>query len=377
MITKIGQNRKQPQGYSAFILDKFPPVNGFSVSSQILKKANKATLLLGKLDGITQLLPDVDFFLFMYIRKDASSSSQIEGTQATMINAIESESDTSDCLPADVSDILHYIHALNYGIERLKNFPLSLRTIKEIHGKLMNDGRKTHFADPGNFRTSQNWIGGTSISNALFVPPPVHEMTEALHDLENFIHLDDSLSPIIKAGIIHAQFETIHPFLDGNGRTGRLLITFYIGLQKMLERPVLFLSSYFKKHQEIYYQKINGYHYGEVDQWLDFFLDGIIETALEAIETVKKITILRETDIKKVHSLGKTASSSAVKILPQLFKLPIVNVAKIQEWTGFTRQGAQKIIDRFVDLEILEQKDKNKTYGRSFIYRRYTDIFND
>lgn len=377
MITPIGKNRKQPQGYEAFIPNKFPPEDGFLIAPKVIKKATEATLLLGKLDGITQLLPDVDFFLFMYIRKDASSSSQIEGTQATMINAIEAESDTSDHFPEDVSDILDYIHALNHGIERLKDFPLTLRTIKETHQNLMKDGRKTHFADPGNFRTSQNWIGGTSPNNALFVPPPVHEMNEALYDLEKFIHTADSLSPIIKAGMIHGQFETIHPFLDGNGRTGRLLITFYIGLQKMLERPVLFLSSYFKKYQKVYYEKINGYHNGEVNQWLEFFLDGVIETALEAIETVKKITILRQEDLGKVHSLGKTASESAIKILPLLFQLPIVNVAKIQEWTGFTRQGAQKVIDRFVNLGILEIKDENKTYGRSFIYRRYTDIFKD
>jgi len=377
MILKIGQNQKQPQGYSAFIPEKFPPKEGFVFDPKVVKKSTEATLLLGKLDGITQLLPDVDFFLFMYIRKDASSSSQIEGTKATIINAIEAESDTSDSFPEDVNDILKYIKALNYGIERIKNFSLSLRMIKEIHQQLMENGRKTHFADPGNFRTSQNWIGGTSPTNASFVPPPVYEMNNALSDLEQFIHTDDTLSPIIKAGIIHGQFETIHPFLDGNGRTGRLLITFYIELQKILERPVLFLSSYFKKHQKTYYQKIYSYHYGQLNEWLEFFLDGVIETAQEAIETVKKITILREQDMAKVQSLGKTASESAVKILPLLFQLPIVNVTKMQEWTGFTRQGAQKVIDRFVKLGILEQKDENKTYGRSFIYRRYTDIFEE
>ncbi len=376
MIT-IGKFRKQPQGYSAFIPAKFPPEKGFSITTNVAQKATKATLLLGKLDGITQLLPDVDFFLFMYIRKDASSSSQIEGTQATMINAIEAESDTSNHIPEDVNDILHYIHALNYGIERLKDFPLTLRTIKEIHQRIMKDGRKSHFADPGNFRASQNWIGGTSLNNALFIPPPVHEMKNALHDLEKFIHADDSISPIIKAGIIHGQFETIHPFLDGNGRTGRLLITFYILLKKMLERPVLFLSSYFKKHQKIYYEKINGYHAGEVNQWLEFFLDGVIETSQEAIEIVKKINVLRQEDLEKIQSLGKTASESAIKILPLLFQLPIVNVAKIQDWTGFTRQGAQKVIDRFIELGILEVKDEDKIYGRSFIYQRYINIFSN
>jgi len=374
---KIGQIKKQSTGYSAFVPDKFPPKDGFEFSPKIIQKASNATLLLGKLDGITQLLPDLDFFLFMYIRKDAASSSQIEGTKATMIDAIEAESKTTEKLPEDVDDILHYIKALNYGLERLKKFPISLRFLKEIHKELMKDARASHYSDPGNFRTTQNWIGGTAPNNAHFVPPPPEEMKNALSDLEKFLHDSDDLLPIIKAGIIHAHFETIHPFLDGNGRTGRILITLYLWLNKLLDRPVLFLSSYFKRHQKVYYLRLDGYHEGEIEPWLDFFLDGVSDTAQQAIETVKQITTLREEDMKKIHSLGKTDADSAIAVMPQLFKLPIVNVAVIQEWTGFTRQGAQKVIDRFVDLGILEQKDETKTYGRSFIYRRYVDIFNE
>lgn len=373
---QIGRYVNQPQGYKAFILNPFPPDKGFKLSSEIISKATNATFKIGKLDGITQLLPDVDFFLFMYIRKDAASSTQIEGTQATMIDAIEAESEVSDTLPDDVDDILHYIKALNYGLERLKEFPLSLRLIKEIHYELMQNARKTHFADPGNFRRTQNWIGGTSPGNAFFVPPPPYEMKKALDDFEKFLHQKDSLLPIIKAGIIHAQFETIHPFLDGNGRTGRMLITIYLNLVKLLEKPVLFLSSYFKKYQDIYYQRLQEYHNGEIEKWLDFFLDGVIETADEAVETVKKITILREEDMRKIQSLGKMAAENTIKILPLLFKIPIVNVTKIQEWTGFTRQGAQKVIDRLVELDILKLKDKNKKYGRTYVYKKYLDIFN-
>lgn len=374
---KIGNVQNQPQGYKAFVLSSFPPSEGFVFSSKIIQKASTATLLLGKLDGITQLLPDLDFFLFMYIRKDATSSSQIEGTKATMIDAIEAESKTSEKLPDDVDDILHYIHALNYGLKRLKDFPVSLRFIKEIHKELMKDARSSHFSDPGNFRKSQNWIGGTTPNNAHFVPPPPHEMENALGDLEEFLHLKDDVLPILKAGIIHAHFETIHPFLDGNGRTGRILITLFMWLQNLLDRPVLFLSTYFKKHQKIYYDRLDGYRFGNIDEWLDFFLDGVIEVAKEAIEIVKKITVLREEDMKKIQSLGKTAAESSINVLPQLFKLPIVNVSTIQKWTKFTRQGAQKVIDRFVELGILEQKDENQNYGRSFIYRRYIDIFNE
>ena len=372
---EIGRFIKQNDRYKAFIPNKFPPSKDLEFSKKLVLKHSSAERLLGKLDGITQLLPDVDFFIFMYIRKDAASSSQIEGTQATMIDAIEAEAKTTESLPKDVDDILHYIKALNYGLKRLAEFPMSLRFIRELHKKLMETARTTQFSDPGNFRKSQNWIGGTTPANASYVPPPPSEMQRALDDFEKFIHSKDDLLPLLKAGLIHAQFETIHPFLDGNGRTGRLLITFYLWLSKLLEKPVLFLSSYFKKHQQVYYARLNGYHRGKVEQWLNFLLDGVIETAEQAISTAQAITKLRQEDMEKIQALSKTASESGVVVLRKLFALPIVNVNTIKGWTGFTRQGAQRVIDRFVKLGILEQKDKNETYGRSFIYRRYVDIF--
>jgi Fic family protein len=280
-------------------------------------------------------------------------------------------------LPEDVDDIIHYIDSINYGINRMKDFPLSLRLIKETHKTLMTGARSTHSADPGHFRQTQNWIGGSNINNAIFVPPPVEDMKHSMGELEKFIHNDDHILPALKSGIIHGQFETIHPFLDGNGRTGRLLITLYLMDKKLLDYPVLFLSNYFKKHQQLYYQCLNGYHHGHIEVWLNFFLDGIIETVDEAITTAKKITQIREEDSKKMHALGKTAAKTSIEVLINLYKLPIVNVNKIKDWTGFTRQGAQKVIDRFVDLEILKQKDESKSYGRSFIYKRYVDIFNE
>ena len=372
---EIGKLIKQNDGYKAFIPDKFPPDKGLVFSQKLFIKHSNAERLLGKLDGITLLLPDVDFFIFMYIRKDASSSSQIEGTQATMIDAIEAEAKTSESLPKDVDDILHYIKALNYGLKRLADFPMSLRFIRELHRELMEEARVTHFSDPGNFRRSQNWIGGTSPTNASYVPPPPLEMQKALDDFERFLHMNDELLPLLKAGLIHAQFETIHPFLDGNGRTGRLLLTFYLWQNKLIEKPVLFLSSYFKKHQKLYYAKLDGYHYGMVEEWLAFLLDGVIEIAEQAIAVAQAITVLRQQDMEKIQALSKSASESAVIVLRRLFALPIVNVNTVKEWTGFTRQGAQRVINRFVDIGILEQKDKNEKYGRSFIYRRYLDIF--
>lgn len=377
-IIKIGLNIEQKQGFKAFIPCYFPPKDGFNFDPKILKKCDEATRLLGKLDGITKLLPDADFFILMYLRKDAASSSQIEGTGATMINAIEADVNIRANIPEDVDDILHYIKALNYGIKRVEtdNFPMALRFIRELHKQLMHKARASHYSDPGEFRKSQNWIGGTRPDNASFVPPPVDDMRRALNDLEKFIHTDDTIPTIIKSGLIHAQFETIHPFLDGNGRTGRMLITFYLWKEGYLEKPVLFLSSYFKKYQKLYYEKLLGYHYGAASNWIDFFLDGVIEIANEAIDIVDKITLLRNKDTMKIQKLGKRASESAGLVLPKFYRQPIININVIQKWTGFTRAGAQTVVDRFIKMDILSPKNKDKKYGQSYIYKEYVDIFN-
>jgi len=375
---EIGKNQTQAKGFKSFVPAPFPPKGGFDFDPKILKKNLEATRLLGKLDGITKLLPDEDFFLLMYLRKDAASSSQIEGTMATMIDAIEAEVQVRTNIPQDVDDILHYIKALNYGMKRMRkdNFPLTLRFVRELHKQLMEKARATHFSDPGEFRKTQNWIGGTNPNNARFVPPNIPDMEKALGDLEKFIHSDDAVAPIIKAGLAHAQFETIHPFLDGNGRTGRMLITFYLWKEGFLEKPVLFLSSFFKKHQKVYYERLENYQYGKVSEWIDFFLDGVIEIANEAIDIVSKITELREKDMEKIQTLGKRASESAVMVLPKLYGQPIVNVKLVREWTGFTQAGAQKVIDRFIEIGILSPKDKDKKYGQSYVYGEYLDIFN-
>lgn len=376
---EIGQLKEQNEGFKAFIPATFPPSGGFEFNPKIIKKSNEATRLLGKLDGITKLLPDADFFLLMYLRKDAASSSQIEGTMATMVNAIEAEVKSNVNIPTDVDDILHYIKALNYGMKRVQqdDFPMALRFVRELHKQLMDKARTTHFSDPGEFRKTQNWIGGTRPDNARFVPPPIEEMNKALTDLEKFMHTNDETLILIKAALIHAQFETIHPFLDGNGRTGRMLITFYLWKEGYLEKPVLFLSSYFKKNQKLYYEKLFDYQFGGIQEWVDFFLDGIIEISNEAIDIVGKITILREKDLMKVQKLGKRASESAALVLPKLYAQPIVNVAIIQKWTGFSRVGSQTVINRFIDMEILIPKDKDKKYGQSYIYKKYVNIFSE
>lgn len=375
----IGENIKQVEGFDAFIPYPFPPKSGFDFDKKILKKNDEAIRLLGKLDGINKLLPDADFFLLMYLRKDATSSSQIEGTQATMIDAIEAEANINPNHAPDVNDILHYINALNYGLERVTkdNFPVTLRFIRELHKELMDQARASHFSDPGEFRKSQNWIGGTNPSNARFVPPPIDAMHTALNDLENFIHTDDCTLTLIKAALIHAQFETIHPFLDGNGRTGRMLITFFLWKEKVLEKPVLFLSSYFKKHQQLYYEKLFGYHNDKVADWVEFFLDGIIEIANEAINTIEKIADLREQDILKIQKLSTRASESAAIVLPKLYAQPIVNVATIEGWTGFTKAGAQRVVNKFVEMDILVPRKQEKKYDQIYAYETYLNIFRE
>jgi Fic family protein len=366
---------QQPTGYTASVPVSFPPQELFVIPQEVLLKAVEAERLIGKLDGITLTLPDIKFFLRMFSYKDATSSAQIEGTQATMADALELSANI-DNSQTDASDIIFYIKALEYGIERLKEFPVSLRFIREIHQKLMSGARATHFADPGEFRKSQNWIGGTNLNNATFVPVPHAEMTASLDDLEKFVHDDNSTLPLIAIAYTHAQFETIHPFLDGNGRVGRLLITFLLMKKGVLEKPVLFLSSYFKKHQKTYYAKLSGYHEdGDIFGWVDFFLDGVIETAKAAIETSGEIRKIRDKDMSKIQALSKRESDSGIKVLNYLFENPIVTTKSIMVATGFTRAGAQRVIDRFVALNILEEEKKKSNYDVKYIYEEYFMTF--
>ena len=375
---RIGVYRPQPEGFKAFVLEPFPPKDTLVFSSAIQQKHAEAMRLLGKLDGITALLPDRDYFLEMFVRKDASSSSQIEGTQASISDAIEALNiERRNNLPQDVDDILHYIEALNYGLERAKDFPLSLRFIRELHEKLMTGARNTHNPFPGEFRRTQNWIGGTRPDNARFVPPPVCEMNQALNDLEKFIHADDEYLPLIKAGLLHAQFETIHPFLDGNGRTGRMLVTMFLWHRRLLEMPVLYLSTYFKKHQETYYEKLNAYHSenGNAEEWVEFFLDGVIDIANSSIETCRKITELRERDMRKAQKLGKATAPKTLDMIRFLYKMPTVGIADVVNQTRYSRPSAYKLIDRLVDMNILYPADENDGYGKKYTYKDYVEVF--
>ncbi len=375
----IGRYITQPGGYKAFIPHHFPPKEYLELSDRIIRKHTEAIRLLGKLDGITELLPDKNLFLRMFIRKDASSSSQIEGTNASLADSVESENvEPGNDLPQDVDDILHYINALDYGIERMPGFVFNMRFVRELHERLMLGARSTQLSYPGEFHTSQNWISGTSPANTKFVPPPIPEMKEALSDLEKFINADDSYLPLVKAALIHAQFETIHPFNDGNGRTGRMLITMFLWDKKLLEMPILYLSTFFKKHQSYYYERLNGYHNGEICEWVEFFLDGVIETANSAIKTCAAITKLREQDMMKIQQLNRVASEASMKILLGLYKMPIVGIGDIKKWTKYTDKGSYNAIDRMEKLGILSPMKKgDNVYAQKWIYSNYWNLFDN
>lgn len=369
----VGKLIRQSEGYTAFIPTAFPDKGLLDFPVDIISKAATAERLIGKLDGITHVMPDADFFLSMYIIKDATNSAQIEGTRASMMDALEMSAGVN-LKDTDADDILFYIKALTYGTVRLKEFPFSLRFIRELHKELMSGARSSQFSDPGEFRKSQNWIGGTTLQNASFVPPPVNDMNKALADFENFIH-DTSIMPVLQSGILHAQFETIHPFLDGNGRTGRLLITLFLYEKAILEKPVLYLSSFFKKHRQLYYDKLNAYYNNKVIDWLHFYLDGVIETANQSIATSKIITALREEDMFKIQSLGKREATSGVLFLNHLFKNPITSSSIVADTMDFSRAGAGKLIERFIELDILKPLDENTKYGKTYIYKKYVEIF--
>lgn len=373
-MLQIGKYVKQKGNYNAFIPDKFPPKGLTNYKPKIIELLADANLLLGKLDGLTKLIPDIDFFIFMYINKEAAFSSQVEGTKASLTDALQAEVERTPDLPDDVDDILHYIKAMNTGLERLNSLPLSLRLIKEVHATLLTGARGSTSHQPGEFRNSQNWVMGTNLNDARFVPPPPQYVLSAMGELEKFFYSHKNIPTLIKAALLHSQFETIHPFLDGNGRTGRLLITFYLCHQNVLERPVLYFSEYLKKHRNKYFSLLDDYRKGKVSEWLVFFLDGVIQICEKAIETSDKIINLREKDLQKMSSLGR-ASKNAMVLLKHLYKFPIVNVKKVEKATGLSREAANRLVKRFCREGILVQKDQNVKYGRLFVYYDYLSLF--
>ncbi|HEY8288699.1 MAG TPA: Fic family protein, partial [Acetobacteraceae bacterium] len=295
----------------AFVPPALPPAPGIDILG-LLPQLGAAERALGRLDGITVLLPRQEFFLFMYVRKEAVLSSQIEGTQSTLTDLLRFETGARAGQPIDdIREVSNYVDAMMYGLDRLKDLPLSLRLIREMHARLLQDGRGGS-KNPGEFRRSQNWIGGTRPGNALFVPPPISELDACLDQFERFIHEDASrLPPLIKAGLLHVQFETIHPFLDGNGRIGRLLVTLYLCVQNVLRKPLLYLSLYLKTHRADYYRLLEDVRErGAWEAWLAFFLAGIAETANQAFDAATRIVALFKQDRERITARSERAGSA-------------------------------------------------------------------
>ncbi len=342
--------------------------------SAIHSEADRA---LGRLDGVIGILPNPDLFVAMYVRQEAVLSSQIEGTQASLSDVLEYEAADDDLEgTGDVAEVVNYVAAMHHGLARLTELSLSLRLIREIHERLLSDVRGQE-RQPGEFRSSQNWIGpqNAPLRDAVFIPPPPHEMRAALGELESFLH-DERLPPLIHAALVHAQFETIHPFLDGNGRVGRLLITFLLCHRGVLSKPPLYLSHYLKRHRQEYYDRLQAVRLdGRWEEWLTFFLRGVSEVATEANETARRILALREEHRSALTGQGK-ASGNLLLALDALFERPIVTVNKLKDQLGVTFATANKIVERMEELAILRETTGNAR-NRRFSYVPYLAMFHD
>ncbi len=372
---RSGRYEPQPQGYRAFIpapLPPHPPLNLTVELTGLLAEANQA---LGRLDGATQILPDQDLFVWMYMRKEAVFSSQIEGTQSSLNDLLAAEANVlRPRRPDDVGEVINYVDAMDHGVSRLETLPVSMRLVREVHERLL-EGRRGAERQPGLIRTSQNWIGGPSPSEATFVPPPHQVVPEALSNLERFIHSDDDLSLLLRIGLVHAQFETIHPFLDGNGRVGRLLITLLLCERGALQRPVLYLSHYLKQYRAEYYDTLQAVREkGAWEDWIMFFLRAVAVVATEATATAREIVGLRERhrDLL-VSELGRGAGTG-LRLIESLYRGPFITVPEAQKLLGVTYQSANNLVTRLEAMGVLEEVT-GQTRHRVFRYSEYADLF--
>jgi Fic family protein len=376
-MKRSGEYIKQPAGYRAFIPNPLPPKPPITMDEKLQDLLSKADMLIARLDGMGYILPNVNLFISMYVRKEALLSSQIEGTQASFEDIFEFERGEKPENINDVEEVSNYIKALNNGISRLESFPMSLRLIKEIHAVLMK-GVRGGEKNPGEFRKSQNWIGpaGGTLNDATFIPPPPHEAEKAMGSLEKYMHESRYLLILVNCALIHYQFETIHPFLDGNGRLGRLLITFYLYWKEVLQKPLLYLSYFFKKYRQEYYDRLNMVREnGDYEQWVAFFLRGIIETADSAIQTSKKILEL-QTRHRNLLWQKKISSPLAVGILEKLFYTPYLSVQDIANDFKISFQAASTLVSQFEKLNILREITGRKRDKR-YIYNEYVNILSE
>jgi len=360
----------------AFVPPPLPPEPPIDMLA-ILERLSLAERALGRLDGITMLLPRQELFLYMYVRKEAVLSSQIEGTQSTLSDLLRFETEAQAGKPVDdIREVSNYVDAMMYGLERLEDLPLSLRLIREMHQRLLQSGRGG-MKNPGEFRRSQNWIGGSRPGNALFVPPPPTEMDACLDALERFMHEDSSRLPdLIKAGLLHVQFETIHPFLDGNGRIGRLLVTLYLCVNGVLRKPLLYLSLYLKTHRSEYYRLLQEVRErGAWEAWLDFFLTGVADTANQAFEAATRIVDLFKEDRERITAEGERAAS-ALRIHDILQQIPFLTANQLVQNTGLSAPTVNAALSDLERLGIVKEITGRKR-GRVFAYQQYLDILSE
>ena len=361
----------------AFVPAPLPPVPPVAWTAELRTKFDQALLALGRLDGVTRLLPDTSLFLYTYVRKEAVLSSMIEGTQSSLSDLLLFELDQAPGAPLDdVREVSNYVAALEHGRKRLgEGFPLSLRLIREIHGVLLSKGRGSD-RTPGEFRRTQNWIGGTRPGNAAFVPPPPDEVLECMGSLELFLHDQPEPTPVLlKAALAHVQFETIHPFLDGNGRLGRLLITLLLCGEKVLREPMLYLSLYFKMHRQAYYEALNNVRVtGDWEAWLDFFAEAVIVTATQAVDAARQLLDLCEEDRRSIGGLGRAAASTLV-VHQELLERPVVTSGWLVKKTGLTAHTVNRSLEHLVRLGVVRELTA-KRRNRVFSYQRYLEILN-
>lgn len=360
----------------AFVPAPLPPVPTIDTLA-LLDRLSLAERALGRLDGITMLLPRQELFLYMYVRKEAVLSSQIEGTQSTLTDLLRFETEAQTGQPIDdIREVSNYVDAMMYGLERLQKLPLSLRLIREMHARLLQSGRGGT-KGPGEFRRSQNWIGGTRPGNALYVPPPVTELDDCLRALERFMHEDESHLPaLIKAGLLHVQFETIHPFLDGNGRIGRLLVTLYLCVNGVLQKPLLYLSLFLKTHRADYYRLLQEVREdGHWEAWLDFFLAGVAETANQAFDAATRIVDLFKEDRERITAESDRAGSS-LRIHELFQQHPFLTANQLVEHTGLSAPTVNAALADLERFGILEEITGRKR-GRVFSYRAYLTILSE
>jgi Fic family protein len=374
---RAGSFVAQPAGFKVFIPYALPPNPPIALDDDLQQRLSDADRALGRLHGSVETLPNPNLFVYMYVRKEAVLSSQIEGTQSSLQDLLAAEAHIAEGVPQDVDEVVNYVRAMNLGLQRLQELPVSVRLIREIHRELMRGVRGQHLT-PGELRRTQNWIGpaGSTIATATFVPPPPHEVAGLLGDLETFLHAHPNVPLLIKIGLAHAQFESIHPFLDGNGRIGRLLITFLLCEKQALAKPVLYLSHYFKEHRQEYYDRLQGVRdSGDWEGWLRFFLRGVAQVSVEAAETARRILVLREEHRRQINDrLGRVASNGH-RVLERLYDKPVVSVDDVRGITGTTFPAANDVVQRFVDLEILKEMT-GRARNRRFLYAPYVALFN-